>query len=302
LKTGILIPVDSHIDRFADHKRISDDASLRLQRSDLVHASVRDGKLVFHLIEVKYRSGAGGAGEDAILKEAIADKNENTQKVLQARFLPRDEKDRLDRELQNKELANLLRLYMDRSRRHGLLEGNAADSEEMLEAIANVGEGKFDIVFEKAGFIYHTAGLSKPVDTYKGNEVFVVGSTIAGSCSGCSKKGSPQWLPRFSSEPLCFLPPIQRAANFAHAELGSRPKGCKRVPIEREEIFEPCLCLNGVKQRSMSGWLQRNYSWKSVPMCRSGRQTLGQRRNGTRCLARRETVREEARHYPTGAS
>jgi len=175
LKTGILIPVDSHIDLFADHKRASDDASLRLQRSDLIHISARTGNLIFRLIEVKYRSNAGGVGEDAILKDAIASKNEDTQKVFQTRFLPRADKDRLDRELQNKELANLLRFYMDRSRRHGLLENTPEGTTALLEAIRKVEDGEFEIAFEKAGFIYHTAGLSKPVDIYKGNEVFVVG-------------------------------------------------------------------------------------------------------------------------------
>jgi DNA phosphorothioation-dependent restriction protein DptH len=175
LKTGILLPVDSHIDLFADHKRVSDDASLRLQRSDLIHVSAKNGNLIFRLIEVKYRSSAGGAGEDAILKDAIASKNDDTQKVFQTRFVPRTEKDRLDRELQNKELANLLRFYMDRSRRHDLLENSPEGTTALLEAIRKVEDGTFDITFEKAGFIYHTAGLSKPADTYKGNEVFVVG-------------------------------------------------------------------------------------------------------------------------------
>ncbi len=175
LKTGVLIPVDSHIDLFADHKRASDDATLRLQRSDLIHVSAKGDKLVFRLIEVKYRSNAGGVGEDAILKEAIASKNEDTQKVFQTRFVPRAEKDRLDRELQNKELANLLRFYMDRSRRHGLLENTPEGTAALVEAIRKVEEGTFDVAFEKAGFIYHTEGLSKPTDNYKGNQVFVVG-------------------------------------------------------------------------------------------------------------------------------
>lgn len=175
LKTGILIPVDSHIDLFADHKRTSDDDSLRLQRSDLIHISAKNGNLIFRLIEVKYRSSAGGAGEDAILKDAIASKNEDTQKVFRTRFVPRADKDRLDRELQNKELANLLRFYMDRSRRHGLLENTPEGTTALLEAIRKVENGKFDLTFEKAGFIYHTAGLSKLADAYKGNDVFIVG-------------------------------------------------------------------------------------------------------------------------------
>jgi hypothetical protein len=175
LKSGILIPVDSHIDLFAEHKRTSDDAAIRLQRSDLIHISATGSKLVFRLIEVKYRSSAGGIGEDANLKDAIASKNEDTQKVFQARFVPRPDKDRLDRELQNKELANLLRFYLDRSRRHGLFEDTGGGITALLEAIRKVEDATFDIAFEKAGFIYHTAGLSKPADNYKGNEVMVVG-------------------------------------------------------------------------------------------------------------------------------
>lgn len=175
LKTGILIPVDSHIDLFADHKRASDDSSLHLQRSDLIHISAKNGKLIFRLIEVKYRSSAGGPGEDGILKSAIASKNEDTKKVFQARFVPREDKDRLDRELQNKELANLLRFYMDRSRRHGLLENTPQGAAALQDAIHKVEDGDFEMIFEKAGFIYHTAGLSKPADNYMNNEVYVIG-------------------------------------------------------------------------------------------------------------------------------
>jgi hypothetical protein len=175
LKTGILIPVDSHIDLFLDHKRASDDSSLRLQRSDLIEVMAKDSNLIFRLIEVKYRSSAGGIGEDAILKDAIASKNEDTQKVFEARFVPRTDKDRVDRELLNKELSNLLRFYIDRSIRHGLLESTPQGTTALLEAIRSVENGIFNITFEKGGFIYHTAGVSKPVETFKGNEVLVVG-------------------------------------------------------------------------------------------------------------------------------
>src|ERR1017187_10256822 len=109
LKTGILIPVDSHIDLFAEHKRASDDAEIRLKRSDLICAFVKNGKLVLRLIEVKYRTGSGAPSEDQLLRDAIAQKNADTRKVFEARFVPKPIGDRLDRELQNKELANLLR-------------------------------------------------------------------------------------------------------------------------------------------------------------------------------------------------
>lgn len=228
LKTGILIPVDSHIDLFADHKRTSDDASIRLQRSDLIHVSVKGGKLVFRLIEVKYRSGAGGAGEDAILKEAIFEKNENTKKVFETRFLPRDDKDRLDREVQNKALANLLRFYMDRSKRHGLLEDSAEGANALVDAVTKVGEGTFEIVFEKAGFIYHTAGVSKPVDTYKGNEVFVVGREHILILLGIEEE--PPEAPSGVSAPPSAPPPVSAPQSPGPPSSG---------PVAAEEAKSP---------------------------------------------------------------
>lgn len=185
LRTGILIPVDSHIDLFAEHKRMADDSSIRLQRSDIIHVRAKDGKLIFRLIEVKYRSSVGSAGEDMILKEAIASKNADTRKVFETRFVPRTDndrlgqelqnKDRLDRELQNKELSNLIHFYFERSRRYGLFEDSPEGTATLLEAIRKIEDGQFEVVFEKAGYIYHTEGLSKPPENYKENGVFIVG-------------------------------------------------------------------------------------------------------------------------------
>jgi hypothetical protein len=76
------------ISLFAEHKRASDDSSLRLQRSDLIHTTAKNGDLIFRLIEVKYRSSVGGIGEDANLKDAIASKNDDTQMIFQTRFVP----------------------------------------------------------------------------------------------------------------------------------------------------------------------------------------------------------------------
>ncbi len=175
LKSGILIPVDSHIDLFAEHKRTAADSSIRIQRSDLIYVRAEQNKLVLRLIEVKYRSNVGGAGEDMILKDAIAGKNADTQKVFESRFVPKTANDRLDRELQNKELANLLRFYAERSRRYGLLEESPSGTVALSSAVSKVEAGQFDVVFEKAGYIYHTEGLSKPMEIYKENEVSIIG-------------------------------------------------------------------------------------------------------------------------------
>jgi len=139
-------------------------------------ARERDRRLCLQLIEVKFRSGAGSPAEEMGLKEAIVIKNADTQKVLEARFVPQPESDRLDREIQNKQLANLLQFYLDRSRRHGLIAPPIGDAADMQRVIRAVTEGSFEVEFECAGFIYNLQGSSKQSERYKDNQIHVVGN------------------------------------------------------------------------------------------------------------------------------
>jgi hypothetical protein len=176
LQDGVLIPVDSHTDLFAEHKRQLQDVDIRLHRNDLLLARVRHGRLCLELIEVKFRSGAGSPAEEVALKEAIVIKNEDTKKVLEARFVPQAKSDRLDREIQNKQLANLLQFYLDRCRRHGLIDAQMPEGADIQPLIRAVTEGSFEVEFERAGFIYNLQGTSKEPERYKENLVFVVGN------------------------------------------------------------------------------------------------------------------------------
>lgn len=176
LRDGVLIPVDSHIDLFAEHKRQLQDVDIRLHRNDLILARVRHGRLSLQLIEVKFRSGSGSPAEEVALKEAIVVKNADTQKVLEARFVPQAEADRLDREIQNKQLANLLQFYLDRCRRHGLIDDHVADSADVQTVIRAITDGSFNVEFERAGFIYNLQGTSKQSEQYKENHIHVVGN------------------------------------------------------------------------------------------------------------------------------
>jgi hypothetical protein len=78
LAHSVLIPIDSHISLFTEHKRQVQDETLRLQRSDLLMVGFDQNVMKLRLIEVKFRSGAG-AGEEYGLKEQILSKNEDTQ-------------------------------------------------------------------------------------------------------------------------------------------------------------------------------------------------------------------------------
>jgi len=175
LHDGVLIPVDSHTDLFAEHKRQLQDVDIRLHRNDLILAHVKDGRLCLRLIEVKFRSGAGSPAEEVSLKEAIVIKNADTQKVLEARFVPRPDADRLDRELQNKQLSNLLQFYLDRCKRHGLISTTVAENEDIQRVIKSITEGHFETDFERAGYIYNLQGASKESELYKNNLIHVIG-------------------------------------------------------------------------------------------------------------------------------
>ncbi|MBN1546701.1 MAG: hypothetical protein JW902_08590, partial [Syntrophaceae bacterium] len=113
LAHSVLIPIDSHVALFTEHKRQVQDETLRLQRSDLLMVGFDQDVMKLRLIEVKFRSGAG-AGEEYGLKEQIVSKNEDTQRVIDSLFQPKTEKDRFDRDIQNHELGRLLEFYLER--------------------------------------------------------------------------------------------------------------------------------------------------------------------------------------------
>lgn len=174
LNSGILLPVDSHISLFSETKTDFQDSDLTLKRSDLLLARFEGSTLVLNLIEVKFRSG-DGVVEEHDLKQAIALKNTDTEKVIRKHFDPASDMKRLDHEMKNKELASLLQFYFDRACRHELFESTEAVRSGVQSALIGVLDGDFDIRFEKSGYIFNLTGISKPVDHYDGNEIHVVG-------------------------------------------------------------------------------------------------------------------------------
>ncbi|MCA0453974.1 MAG: type IV secretion system DNA-binding domain-containing protein [Chloroflexi bacterium] len=177
LAGGTLIPIDSHIDLFTGHKRQAQDTTIRLHRTDLMLAQSNGlGKLQLQLIEVKFRSGYGNPAEEMALREAIAVKNANTQDVLEATFAPLQESEVLDREIHNKQLANLLQFYIDRSKRHGLLIAESDSAIALQECVRDIERGEFQLEFDKTGYIYNLRGSSKLPDQFQGNKIVVVGS------------------------------------------------------------------------------------------------------------------------------
>jgi DNA phosphorothioation-dependent restriction protein DptH len=172
MDNGVLIPVDTHIDIFAQSKRRNVEEDITVKRSDLILVSVKNGKLNLNLIEVKFRSGEGNITESLALKEEIVKKNENSEKAFRTKFISNETNPKIDVHLSNKSLSTLIGFYLERAIRHNLCS-NSTELKEMLEAI---NKGEFEIEFEKSGYIFHWAGTTKPIDNYKGNRVFEIGN------------------------------------------------------------------------------------------------------------------------------
>jgi hypothetical protein len=235
LHDGVLIPVDSHIDLFAEHKRQLQDVDIRLHRNDLLLARVRNGRLNLRLIEVKFRSGAGSPAEEVALKEAIVIKNADTQKVLESRFVPKAESDRLDREIQNKQLANLLQFYFDRCRRHGLIDAQLTEKTDIQKVIRAVTEGSFEVEFEHAGFIYNLQGASKEPAQYKDNQVFVVGNDTIRELLDIPADVEAPPIEPVPAEPQPQEPPRPTRQPQLTPDAGKKPASKEYVDTEEAE-------------------------------------------------------------------
>ena len=173
LKDSVLIPVDTHIDIFSQNKKRNVDEDVTVKRSDLFLISVKNRKLNINLIEVKFRSNEGNITDSLNLKEEIVKKNDNSEKAFKTIFISDLENPKIDVHLTNKSLSTLIGFYFERAIRHGL----CTESEYLKSMIEQINTGNYEINFEKSGYIYHWAGITKAVDNYKNNKVYEIGHT-----------------------------------------------------------------------------------------------------------------------------
>ena len=172
MRDSVLIPIDTHMDIFAQSKRRNIEEEITVKRSDLILVSVKNGKLNLNLIEVKFRSGEGNITESLALKEEIVKKNENSEKAFRTKFISDDTNPKIDVHLSNKSLSTLIGFYLERAIRHNFCN----NSSELKQMIETINSGTFKIEFEKSGYIFHWAGTTKPIDNYKGNIIYEIGN------------------------------------------------------------------------------------------------------------------------------
>lgn len=145
LDNSILVPVDAHPELFGVH-RVQASTGPRL-RCDLIRVQLTRGRMTATFIEVKSRS-AGIKSTD--LLDRIADQVESTEDVFRELFFR--ESERLDHVLQRSRLATILRFYLRRGRRYGLVSSEE-DYERLWELVSRLETGVPDLSVKRWGFI-----------------------------------------------------------------------------------------------------------------------------------------------------
>ena len=152
LSNQIILPLDAHLELFRAAKQQADELgeSISLQRTDLalfdLNAETRTIRC--NLIEVKCYAQVGGLANYNGLKEVIAKQISQSEAVLRLHFEPSNRPDRL---LKTREFAILLRFYLERSSRYGLIEPSVAEEAHFL--LSTVEEG-YTLEFSKSGLIF----------------------------------------------------------------------------------------------------------------------------------------------------
>lgn len=155
LSNQIIVPLDAHIDLYSSSGDSDDlDDAISLQRTDLALFDLDLGQRVItcNLVEVKCYSQVGDFSAFNQLKERITSQINQSERVLQRHFDPAlKSPDRPDRLLKSRELAQILRFYLDRSIRYGIFDPDAAqEAKAFLQSI----EYGYSFQFRRCAIIF----------------------------------------------------------------------------------------------------------------------------------------------------
>jgi DNA phosphorothioation-dependent restriction protein DptH len=241
LDSAIIVPADGHIELLEPRPR--DDVNTSRQRCDLLLVRPIKKGFDIRLIEVKWRSSLSN-GEAANLAEEMAAQMQATANVLMERYF---NENRVDGALQRAALAHMLRFYLGRARRHGLIDPANANAFEAHLSIIEQDEMRLQTSNE--GYIIVLRNPPSQQVWSPDDDTLIYIKTIpeiAGSVSANTigtfassdvsmLKGSPESDQEFqsgtiaTSEPTLDSPENSAAANAQ--------KGTASVAVEQD--FEP---------------------------------------------------------------
>jgi DNA phosphorothioation-dependent restriction protein DptH len=155
LSNQVIVPLDAHTDLYRSSGE-SDDVNdaISLQRTDLglFDLDLNTRTITCNLVEVKCYSQVGDFAAFNQLKERISAQINQSERILQRHFDPALKKpDRPDRLLKSRELAQILRFYLERSLRYGIFDVTAAqEARGLLESI----EQGYALHFRRCALIF----------------------------------------------------------------------------------------------------------------------------------------------------
>lgn len=180
LSNQVIVPLDAHTDLYRSNGE-SDDVNdaISLQRTDLglFDLDLNTRTITCNLVEVKCYSQVRDFGAYNQLKERISAQINQSERILQRHFDPAlKNPDRPDRLLKSRELAQILRFYLERSLRYGIFDTVAAEEARgLLESI----EQGYSLQFRRCALIFDfdKAGTDAP-DNEVGIEFHRIGKDL----------------------------------------------------------------------------------------------------------------------------
>lgn len=151
----MIVPLDAHTDLYRANGETDDvNDAMSLQRTDLAlfDLDLAERIVTCNLVEVKCYSQVGDFAAFNQLKERISSQINQSERILQRHFDPALKKpDRPDRLIKSRELAKILRFYLDRSIRYGIFDVTAAqEARGFLESI----EQGYSLQFRRCALIF----------------------------------------------------------------------------------------------------------------------------------------------------
>lgn len=180
LSNQVIVPLDAHTDLYRSNGELDDvNDAISLQRTDLAlfDLDLNTRTITCNLVEVKCYSQVGDFAAFNQLKERISAQINQSERILQRHFDPVLKKtDRPDRLLKSRELARILRFYLERSLRYGIFDVTAAqEARGLLESI----EQGYSLQFRRCALIFDfdKAGTEAP-DNEVGIEFHRIGKDL----------------------------------------------------------------------------------------------------------------------------
>jgi len=180
LSNQVIVPLDAHTDLYRSSGEFDDiNDAISLQRTDLglFDLNLNTRTITCNLVEVKCYSQVGDFAAFNQLKERISAQINQSERILQRHFDPALKKpDRPDRLLKSRELAQILRFYLERSLRYGIFDETAAQEARGLLKLIEHG---YSLQFRRCALIFDfdKAGTEAP-DNEVGIEFHRIGKDL----------------------------------------------------------------------------------------------------------------------------